>query len=492
MLFNSADYVLAFLPICFFAYFWLNASRLAVFGKAWLVAASLFFYGWWNPVYLPLMVASILFNFAIGSRLARARVRGFQPRTSLLAFGVLVNLGVLGYFKYASFLVGNLNALSGAQLALPSIVLPLAVSFFTFTQIAYLVDSHKGIAREYSLLNYFLFVTFFPHLVAGPILHHKEMMPQFASRWTLPVRYPNIALGLMLISLGLFKKAIIADGFAQWATAGFDQAATLNFFEAWVSSLSYTFQLYFDFCGYTDMAIGSALLFNIRLPINFNSPYRALNVRDFWRRWHMTLSRFLRDYVYIPLGGSGAGAARMYVALLVTFVLGGLWHGASWMFVIWGALHGVAMVLHRAWSAIGLRMPKILAWFVTFNFINLTWVFFRAKEMKDAVKVLRGMAGLDGLVLPHQLTLYLPQLGKSGLAFGPWIAGIGADYRTVLMLIGAFILVLGFRNTSQLAAPSANAPLLQYRWALLCAVLGSVSLVSILASTYSEFIYFNF
>ena len=251
-------------------------------------------------------------------------------------------------------------------------------------------------------------------------------------------------------------------------------------------------QLYFDFSGYTDMAIGSALLFNIRLPINFNSPYKARSIQDFWRRWHITLSRFLRDYLYLPLGGNRGRLARTLANLLVTFALGGLWHGASWMFVIWGALHGAAMVIHRVWRGFGVALPGWLAWLITFNFVNVAWVFFRAKELKDAIKVLRGMAGLNGLLLPNQLVEWSPALKASGLAFGPWILGIGADYRTLIWLLGGLVLALGFRNSNQLVPFRGPAPVLQYKWAALCAVMASLSLVVVLASAYSEFIYFNF
>ena len=238
------------------------------------------------------------------------------------------------------------------------------------------------------------------------------MMPQFANLKNRVINYKNIALGLFIFSIGLFKKVVIADSFAVWATNGFDKAAVLNLFEAWATSLSYTFQLYFDFSGYCDMAIGAALLFNIKLPINFNSPYKALNIQDFWRRWHITLSRFLRDYIYIPLGGNRKGRLRTYANLMATFIIGGIWHGAGWTFVFWGFLHGVALVIHRIWSELGFKMNKFLAWFITFNFINITWVFFRAKEWDDALKVLKGMFGLSGIVLPNFLEAKLVFLSK--------------------------------------------------------------------------------
>jgi D-alanyl-lipoteichoic acid acyltransferase DltB (MBOAT superfamily) len=246
-------------------------------------------------------------------------------------------------------------------------------------------------------LNYTLFVTFFPHLLAGPILHHKEMMPQFDALRNKVINRKNIAAGLFLFSIGMFKKVVIADTFAIWATNGFDKVESLTLIAAWATSLSYTFQLYFDFSGYTDMALAIALLFNIKLPINFNSPYKALNIQDFWRRWHITLSRFLRDYIYIPLGGNRKGELLTYANLFTVFLVGGLWHGASWMFVAWGALHGIAIVLHRMWQQMGLKMNALLAWFITFNFINITWIFFRAKEWDDALKVLHGMFGMSGI-----------------------------------------------------------------------------------------------
>jgi len=256
-------------------------------------------------------------------------------RSFFLTFGVISNLALLGYFKYTDFFLENFNLAFDGSVPLLHLALPLAISFFTFQQIAYLVDSYRCETAEYAFLNYALFVTFFPQLIAGPIVHHAEMMPQFASKWNLVKNYKNIATGLFIFSIGLFKKVVIADTFAQWATAGFDQAEYLNLIEAWATSLSYTFQLYFDFSGYTDMAIGAALLFNIKLPINFNSPYKALDIQDFWRRWHITLSRFLRDYIYIPLGGNVKGPFRIYNIILATFILGGIWHGAGWTFVFW-------------------------------------------------------------------------------------------------------------------------------------------------------------
>lgn len=344
MLFNSIQFIFIFLPITFFVYFYLNKKRLIQASKGFLVFSSLFFYSWWNVAYLPIILSSIFFNYIVGNSLNRGKYK--FSKKSILIFGIVANIVLLGYFKYTDFLIDNLNYWVIAD-GIPNInlALPLAISFFTFQQIAYLVDSYRQETQEYDLLNYVLFVTFFPQLIAGPIVHHKEMMPQFVNTRNKVKNYKNIAMGLFIFSIGLFKKVVIADKFAVWATTGFDIVPTLNLVEAWITSLSYTLQLYFDFSGYADMAIGIALLFNIRLPINFNSPYKALNIQDFWRRWHITLSRFMRDYIYIPLGGSRLGEFRIYANLMATFVIGGLWHGAGWTFVFWGFLHGLALVI---------------------------------------------------------------------------------------------------------------------------------------------------
>ncbi len=413
MLFNSWQFIFGLLPIAFFVYFVLNKLRLLIAARAWLVAASLFFYGFWNILYLPLILGSMLTNFAIGTSIVMSASLRKISRKALLTFGIVANLALLIFYKYSDFLIDNVNLISNTNIPLPGIVLPLGISFFTFTQIAYLIDSYRGEAAEYDLLSYALFITFFPHLIAGPIIHHREMMPQFASRWGMIIRYRNILRGLFIFGIGLFKKVVIADTFAIWATNGFDGGSELDIFAAWAISLSYTFQIYFDFSGYCDMAIGAALLFNIRLPINFNSPYKALNIQDFWRRWHITLSRFLRDYLYIPLGGNRGSETHTCLNLIVTFFLGGLWHGASWMFVIWGLLHGAAIIIYRVWSKFRITMPDILAWLLTFLFVNVTWVFFRAKTLDDALRVLRGMVDFG-----FSKKISLSQINTERLAWG--------------------------------------------------------------------------
>jgi len=432
--------------------------------KGFLVFASLFFYSWWNIAYLPIILSSLLFNYIIGNSLNENFKKVQIHKKSLLTFGIVSNLTLLAYFKYTDFFIENYNTVFDGSVPLLHLALPLAISFFTFQQIAYLVDSYRGETAEYDFLNYALFVTFFPQLIAGPIVHHSEMMPQFASRWNLVKNYKNIALGLFIFSIGLFKKVVIADSFASWATAGFN-ANTLNFFEAWATSLSYTFQLYFDFSGYTDMAIGAALLFNIKLPINFNSPYKAVDIQDFWRRWHITLSRFLKDYIYIPLGGNRKGSFRTYTNLLATFILGGIWHGAGWTFVFWGFLHGMALVIHRFWKAIGMTMPKVLAWFITFNFINIAWVFFRAKDWGEAIMVLGGMVSL-------------PLLSS---LFNPTMILI---FSTLLV---ALIMVLFTKNSSYYLNKKITI-----KHMLLVAVVFAYAISKSLGSSSEVFLYYNF
>jgi len=409
VLFNSYEFIFLYLPATFAVYFLLNRFRMTRASIGWLAIASLFFYSWWNIANLPLMMGSIVFNYTIGTLLAKGTMDRLFGKKTVLVFGIIVNLAFLGYYKYADFFISNVNAAFGTSYSLLHLVLPLGISFFTFTQIAYLVDTYRGLCKEYNFVSYILFVTFFPHLIAGPILHHKEMMPQFDSLRAKRINWRNIAHGLFLFAIGLCKKVIIADTFAQWANPGFE-AAYLTMAEAWATALSYTFKLYFDFSGYTDMALGIALLFNIKLPQNFDSPYQAASLIDFWRRWHMTLSRFLRDYLYIPLGGNRKGAFRRHLNLMATMVLGGLWHGAAWTFVFWGFLHGAGLVVNHVWRSLGLRMHWLLGRVTTFLFVVVAWVFFRAESFGQALVVLKGMVNWQHTgLLSAGVTPFLPE-----------------------------------------------------------------------------------
>ena len=481
MFFNSYEFIFFFLPVTFFIYFYLNKKHLTEASKGFLVFASLFFYAWWNIIYLPLILGSMLFNFIVGKELALSYQKNrFYSKPMLLGFGIMSNLALLGYFKYTDFFITNLNKLTSSEIPLLHLALPLAISFYTFQQIAYLVDSYRKETTDYNFLNYALFVTFFPQLIAGPIVHHAEMMPQFAKIKNKVKNYYHIALGLFIFSMGLFKKVVIGDTFAVWSNQGFAVAEKLNMLEAWIASLSYTFHIYFDFSGYTDMAIGAALLFNIKLPKNFFSPYKATSIQDFWRRWHITLSRFLRDYLYIPLGGNRKGESRTYMNLFTTFLLGGIWHGAGWTFIIWGMLHGIALIIQRIWQKFGFNMPRILAWFITFNFINITWVFFNAENFKIAKSILKNMF-TGQLILPVQNFNFI---GDMHLKLANWSKLYHDPYLWLWMLL-AFLVVLFFPNSMELKK--------KFKPNFLYMTLTVIFFLSIfLLHRKSEFIYFNF
>jgi len=487
MLFSSVTYIFFFLPITFFVYFYLQEKRLHIAAQGFLVLASLFFYAWWNILYLPIILFSMLVNYVLGNLLAQKSLK--MSKKVLLSIGILGNILALVYFKYMDFFIENVNFILDGSIPLFHLALPLALSFFTFQQIAFLVDSYKGETREYDFLRYALFVTFFPQLIAGPIVHHKEMMPQFASKWNQVKRYKNVALGIFIFSIGLFKKIVIADSFSPIVSNGFDHSVVLTLVESWMTSLSYTLQLYFDFSGYTDMAIGSALLFNIKLPVNFNSPYKASNIQEFWKRWHMTLSRFLRDYIYIPLGGNKETPISMYTNLFITFLLGGIWHGAGWTFLIWGALHGAATVIHKLWVKLGFELHIVVAWFITFNFINISWVFFRARNFEDAQKVLEGMLGMSGISLPYALQPYLGSLTQYGVSFGEFVAHIHASIYLPLFLFFGLCSVLILPNSNSLSK-KFKVNYIYFIWTIIMAF--TAFLFAMYFNVSSEFIYFQF
>lgn len=493
LLFNSPEYIFVFLPLVALGYFLLNKLGHIQLAKISLVAASLFFYGYWNPYYLILIIGSIIINFGIGAMLHKAKLDSWDgpiPGKWILTCGIVFNLGLLAYFKYTDFFIDNINVLLGTELPALNLLLPLAISFFTFQQIAYLVDCYKYDVYEYDFLSYCLFVSFFPQLIAGPIVHHKEMMPQFFDVKNAFPNSANIAKGILIFCIGLFKKVVIADTFAVWADAGFDSEQALTFFESWGTSLSYTFQLYYDFSGYTDMAIGAALIFNIVLPLNFNSPYKALSIQDFWRRWHMTLSRWLKDYLYIPLGGNRKGRYRTYFNLMATFVLGGLWHGAGWTFILWGSLHGLALVIHRLWESARFKVPRFFAWACTFLFVNITWVFFRAETLSDAMRILRGMAGLNGVVVSEEFAQLLASTTGLSLTVASTVGNSFIVTKYTLLFIVVFgVIAFSFKNSMEMTENKNHFSVLDS-----LRVSGSLLLTILLgiASTSSVFLYFNF
>lgn len=453
MLFNSYVFIFAFLPLVFIGFYGLGRvnHRLA---SVWLALASLFFYGWWDSRYVILLLSSIGFNYVAGQAIAPQR-RGRAK--AILTLAVIANLLLLGYFKYFNFFIENLNELTFFGLATPDIVLPLGISFFTFTQIAFLVDSYQGKVKETDFIHYTLFVTYFPHLIAGPVLHHKEMMPQFALPHQGRIHLENVAVGLTIFIIGLAKKVLIADSLAEFASPIFKAASSGGqplLIEAWLGALGYAFQLYFDFSGYSDMAIGLSLLFNVRLPVNFDSPYQATSIIEFWRRWHMTLSRFLRDYLYIPLGGNRKGEGRRYLNLMITMLLGGLWHGAGWTFVIWGALHGFYLTVNHLWLDLKQRMnwngggkgTDIACALLTFLLVVIGWVFFRAENLDAAFRMLRGMLGLNGFSVSAKMeTSALGQMLKHwGARFDGTLSLSGRDSGKAVMMV-ALAALIAFR-----------------------------------------------
>jgi alginate O-acetyltransferase complex protein AlgI len=513
MLFNSVEFVFGFFPLTVLVFF-LVGRRSPMAAAAWLALASLFFYGWWNWIYVPLLVASAAFNYVCGVRLAKL-VRANRPRAAgaLFAFAIAADLALLGYFKYANFFLDIWGSLSGAKAA-AQIVLPLGISFFTFTQIAFLADVRRGYAKEYNPIHYGLFVTYFPHLIAGPILHHKEMMPQFQEARTYRPHAEDFAVGLTIFVIGLFKKTVIADGVGPYTAALFLPGERPDLFAAWGGVLAYTFQLYFDFSGYSDMAIGLSRVFGVKLPLNFDSPYKAVNIIDFWRRWHMTLSRFLRDYLYIPLGGNRKGHSRRYVNLFLTMLLGGLWHGAGWTFVFWGGLHGFYLIVNHAWGALSARLGRdparttlagrVLARTLTFVAVVVAWVFFRATSFGDALAIVRGMAGLNGASLPTSLA---PYLGSMHGVLEHWGVGfhLGGGTRFVFQYLWIAVLlpmVMLAPNTQEIFGrfepalnlrPCASTRFFWQptaRWAAVAAVITACGLLSL--TRVSEFLYYQF
>jgi alginate O-acetyltransferase complex protein AlgI len=522
MLFNSYEFILLFLPLTLGIFFLVGRNGRRSRAVAWLVVASLFYYGWWNPAYLALVLGSVAVNYRLGLRLARPASEVLDNRRALLVCGIVLNLGLLAYFKYTGFLVANLSALTDIRFSLSTVVLPLGISFFTFQQIAYLVDAYRGEAGEHRFLHYCLFVTFFPQLIAGPIVHHQEMLPQFDRPRTYVFRHRNLAVGLTFFVIGLFKKVVLADGVAAYAGPVFlaaQQGVPLTLLEAWGGAVAYTFQLYFDFSGYTDMAIGLARCVGIRLPVNFHSPYKALNFADFWRRWHITLSRFLRDYVYISLGGNRKGPARRYLNLMTTMLIGGLWHGAGWTFVAWGGLHGGLLCVTHGWHALRKRLGysaaeatltgRWVARAATFATTVVTWVLFRAESFDGAVALYRAMAGANGVVLPWKALG--PLNGVFGIGGFLQEVGVRFENSSYLDTTGAgFLLLLlavcwGLPNTQEFMKDFRPAlmshlkitrgwQLLTWRpsagWSLAIAAMAVAGITSL--SRVSEFLYYQF
>lgn len=501
MVFSSLEFIYLFLPPVLLVYLVLRALKLETGIILWLITASLAFYAWWNPYYLVLLLGSVGFNYLVHKALVQ------NPSKVIFAFGTAANLATLALFKYADFLIENVNSVAGLSIPHLDLILPLAISFYTFQQISFLHDTLAGKLVNCDFKRYVLFVTFFPQLIAGPIVMQKDTIPQFTLKNFSNRLVTNLLLGATLFSIGLFKKIVLADSVAPLANIVFTAADTgqdLTMAAAWTGSIAYTFQIYFDFSGYCDMALGLALMFGIRLPMNFNSPYKALSIVDFWRRWHMTLSRFLRDYLYIPLGGNRSGLLGSKGNLMITMLLGGLWHGAGWNFVIWGGLHGGYLIVNHFWSnstfgatfrsLAGRHLYTVFAWSVTMLAVIIAWVFFRAETLPGALTVLSSMAGLSSEVSM-----------ASGAVFADGV------YQTLMMFAVMFIIVAFMPNSIQMTR--SHRPIISAaggvkkiggklkslrwsmspQWATFTSVIFFVTVIQIYRlNGLTEFIYFNF
>jgi len=460
MLFSSQPFLLLFLPLSLLAYYGLATSyrgRLAA-----LTVASMTFYAWWDPRFVPLLAGMIVLNWAV------VRIHAEVARSSILRLGVVLNLAVLGLFKYANFLAESVLSVFSIEHEPWGLILPLGISFFTFQQISYLVDRARGDAPVYGLAEYAAYVSFFPQLIAGPIVRHNQLINQFRTDPRTVANLEMAGRGLVLLTLGLIKKVFFADELAPIADAGFDPVAAgaaITFGEAWLAALAYSLQLYFDFSAYSDMALGLGALFGFSLPLNFNAPYRALDIRDFWRRWHMTLSSFLRDYLYIPLGGNRGTVARTFFTVMATMLLCGLWHGAGWTFIAWGALHGGAICINRLWARSPWHLPRIAAWGVTMIFVILGWVLFRAESFDVAATMLTGMGSP-----------------------GAFTAGDIDTEDMVFVLIGALFATLGPTNVTV----SERRHLLRRRYAVAAACGLFLVTLRVGQGRGLEFIYFQF
>lgn len=439
MLFSSHEFLFLFLPITFFIYFTVARFKER-FAILWMILASLFFYAWWNAAFVWILSSSVIFNYFIARKLLLDSFRKIW-----LAIGLSVNFLALGYFKYTVFFFENFCLLfPNMTLDVPQIVLPLGISFFTFTQSAFLIDVYRGETKDFSFVYFLEFVLIFPHLIAGPIIHHKSMFPQFRNLENYNINYDNIAKGITVFVIGLFKKVAIADTLSPWVLDVFSRADQLTFLEAWIGALAYSLQLYFDFSGYSEMAIGLGLMFNINFPVNFNSPYQASSIIDFWRRWHMTLGFWVKNYLYIPLGGSRLGKVKQMRNLFLSMLIIGFWHGAGWNFVLWGGAHGLLLVLNHLWRSFGFSLHTSIAKILTFLCVVFCWVFFRADNLQSAISIVSSMLDLTNIVVPKSSfsSLFMPYLSLVGIDIG--VLAFSTRLDKVFCFISFLLLVVWF------------------------------------------------
>lgn len=442
MLFNSYIFIFIFLPLTLIGYFLLNRLKRPVFSHIFLLGMCLWFYAYVNPSYLPLILVSILFNFGAYKLMDK---RSTSIRKLILIVSIIFNVGSLFYFKYYNFFLENINALFQSDFTLLKLALPLGISFFSFQQLSFVIDAYKEQVPRYNLLEYSLFVTYFPKLSSGPIVTHDELLPQFADEDKRHFNWDNFSAGLYLFALGIGKKVLLADTFGIAANWGFGNIPSLDAISAVVTMLAYTIQIYFDFSGYCDMAIGIGKMMNIDLPLNFNSPYKALTISDFWDRWHMTLTRFFTRYIYIPLGGSRKGTVRTYINIMIVFLVSGLWHGSNWTFILWGALHGLFSVVTRRFKTFFSNLHPALNWLITFGFVNVAWVFFRANSISDAVQLLRQILSFSITGINQNLVSAF-SLVELEFLFRDLLQISHPYFFFVLFFAAALFLMLGSRN----------------------------------------------
>lgn len=482
MLFNSYQFIFIFLPVTFALYAAVRRFDQGV-SVGVLLIASLVFYGYFDVWNLPILILSTLANWTFFKLLHSRSPKAIK---SLVIIAIMFNVLLLGVFKYYGFVAGLIFGDKASKLSVPN--LPIAISFFTFQQISFIVDKSKAGPDDTTFVDYAAYITFFPHLLAGPIVRHHELIPQLQVR---PLKLSMLSSGIFMFALGLAKKVLIADGLSGWVATGFAKGEALNLIDAWTLALSFTFQLYFDFSGYSDMAIGLALMFGFTIPENFNSPYRATSLQGFWRRWHMTLSRWLRDYLYIPLGGNQMGASRSYVNLVITMTLGGLWHGAGWTYVAWGLAHGLGLAVHRGWHKLGLNLGAGLGWLATFLFVVNAWVIFRAPDFLKASQVYKAMYGYGAALPPFIIER---GDGKTVLDIAAQPFGLYPSYAVGVLVLVAMVALLA-PNTSAMrrridAAPNSPVAVMLMAWA---GAIGTLAVKRMLeVSSPSEFLYFQF
>lgn len=484
MIFSSYLYLFIFLPISLLGYFLLNRYFADFFVRAWLLLVSLLFYCWWNPAYLPIIILSITINYYLSKLIIRKIFR--KNNLYILFIAIIFNLCLLGYFKYSYFILDTFGINQQNDLTLVKVIIPLGISFFTLQQIAYQVDAYEGLAKEENFINYAVFVVFFPQLIAGPIVHHSEMMPQFNDR-NKNFNHENFFKGIVILTIGLFQKVVIADTISEIANAGYDNLNNLSFLESWLSTSAFTLQLYFDFTGYCNMAIGSALMFNIKLPENFNSPYKSINIIEFWKKWHITLGRFINTYIYTPIITifKKITFLKSLFTIFLVMLIAGIWHGAGWNFLVFGAIHGLALVINHVWKKFKISLPKFVSWLITLTVIHISFVFFRAENITDAVTMIQAMYNLNNFVLPIEVIDKTNFFELKNLKISSFPNLIVSKYSYLILFIAA-LSVLILSNAREFAA--VTKPKILTFIIVLAMFVSSMSLLH----RNIEFLYFQF